>query len=129
MSSFRSESPGSSIVETIKEILAEPVGVDQGLEVLVRGGDQSDIDLDCACSADRFEGPCLENPQQLDLGLQGDISNFVKEQGAAVGQFETSYAVAMGTGECSFDVSEQFTFQQAGAEGGAVYPHKRAIPS
>ena len=36
--------------------------------------------------ADSLVGPLLQQPQQLGLGLEGQVADFIQEQGAAVGR-------------------------------------------
>ena len=48
----------------------------------------------------------LQHSQQLRLGLQIAFADFIQKQRAAVGQLEGSLAVAIGSGECTFDMAE-----------------------
>ena len=49
------------------------------------------------------------------------FTDFVQEQGAAVGRFNQSLAIGAGSGEGSLLVAEQFGFDQGLGNGGTVY--------
>jgi hypothetical protein len=62
----------------------------------------------------------LQHPEQFDLDIQGNFADFVEKNRAAIRQFETTDAFGDGAGERAFFVAEQFTFNQAGRQRGAV---------
>lgn len=101
-------------VEAVVEVLAESVLSDEGGEVAVGGGDDADIDADGSGASDEFEGFLLEDAEELDLDVGGDVADFVEEEGSAVGLLEASDAVAVGAGEGALDVSEEFAFEECG---------------
>ena len=59
-----------------------------------------------------FDGAFAEHAQEFDLGGLVDFSDFVEEEGAAVGLFESADAFLCGAGEGSFFVAEEFAFQE-----------------
>jgi hypothetical protein len=67
------------------------------------------------------------NTQQLDLHRQRHVADFVEEQGAAVGQFETPGTAGDRTGKGALLVAEQFAFQQLGRDRPAVDRHERRL--
>ena len=101
-------------VEPIEQVFAKASLRDQRFQVLVRGGDQADVDLDRLVPPHRFELPLLQHPQQLDLRLERDVANLVEEQRPAVGHLEPPHLVAVSSSERPLDVAKQFTFQQPG---------------
>ena len=62
----------------------------------------------------------LQDSQELDLGMQGHIADFVEEYGAAVGCLKKTDAFVLSTRECSTGVSEKFAFEQVFGNGAAV---------
>src|SRR6185436_5967409 len=68
-------------IEAVEEILAEgPVG-DGFPEVAVGGGDHAHVDSDGANAPQSLHGPVLEHSEQLGLGLERQVPDFVEEDG------------------------------------------------
>ena len=124
MSLRRSRSGGKVIEKTerrsnrsSRNVPAEMVFV----EVAIGGGDHADVDGNLAMIADSADRPRngassagrLQHSQQLRLGLQIAFADFIQKQRAAVGQLEGSLAVSIGSGEGTFDMAEEFRFQQS----------------
>ena len=84
------------------------------------GGNDADIDVERLAGADALNRFFLQDPQELGLHFEADVADFIKEEGAAVGQFEAADLVAMCAGERAFDVADEFAFEEVGGEGGAV---------
>ena len=53
-----------------------------------------------------------QHAQQSGLGFRRHVADLVEKQGAAVRLFEATLATAVGAGECTLLVSEQFGFDQ-----------------
>ena len=70
----------ADLVNPIEEILAKPAFVDQLRQVLVRGADHPDIDLDRPAPANPLDNLVLQETQQLDLHWLRHVANFVEEQ-------------------------------------------------
>src|SRR5262249_29219887 len=66
-------------VEPIIKVLAEAAGGDLGLEVAVRGGNQSHVELAPLEGADRTEFALLDDPEELDLHVERQIANLVEK--------------------------------------------------
>ena len=62
-------------------------------------------------TTDALEFLFLQYSQQFDLYRTGDIADFIQEQSAFVGLFESSRTVAYCAGIGSFDMPEEFAFQ------------------
>src|SRR5271154_1108630 len=71
-------------IEAVKEITAERSGADGGLQGAVGGGDDANVSVDAASAADALEVVLLQNTQEGNLSLCGEISDFVQEDGAAM---------------------------------------------
>jgi hypothetical protein len=67
----------------------------------------------------------LQHAQQLDLHRQRHVADFIEEQRAAIGQFETSGAAGDCAGEGALLVTEQFAFEQLGRNRPAIDRHER----
>jgi hypothetical protein len=70
--------------QTEEEILAEAARCHGGLEVPVRRGHQPHVHLELHGSADAFEPPLLERPQDLCLEAERQIAVLVEKQRAAM---------------------------------------------
>jgi len=51
----------------------------------------------------------LEDPEELDLGTELEVSDLVEKDRAAMGQFEPPLPRLVGVGEGALDVSEPWT--------------------
>ena len=105
--------------EAIEEFFSKRSGRDGFVKVAIGGGDHSDVDGNLAMIADSTDrartgagsAGRLQDSQHLRLRLQIAFADFIQKQRAAVGQLEGSFAVAIGSGECPFDMAEEFRFQ------------------
>src|SRR5262249_18587161 len=66
------------------------------------------------------EGVLLQHPQELGLQLEGEITDFVQEKRAPVGQFKAPDTLRERPCESAFFVPEEFAFQEARRDGAAV---------
>src|SRR5260370_2008366 len=99
-------------VEAIVQIFAEAFFLEQLIEMLIGRGDYSRIDLDCLRAADPFEGPLLQEAQQLGLHHRSQVADFVEQDRATLGRFEPSRLVFDRTGKRTAHVSEEFALEQ-----------------
>lgn len=106
--------------EAVVEVFPEASGTHFGEEIAVGGGDDADVDAEGFFAADGFEFAFLQDAQKFDLHGGADFSNFIEEEGAGVGGFEASFAVAVGAGEGAFDMAEELAFEQGFGEGAAI---------
>jgi hypothetical protein len=107
-------------VEPVIEILAERAFLDSLFERFVGGGDHADVDVDGDVVADAADFAFLEDAQDpaLEHGRHG--TDFVEEDGAAVGLLEEALLVVDGAGEGAAAVAEEFGFEEGLGEGAAV---------
>lgn len=107
-------------VEAVIQIFAEAAGGDALRQVGVGGGDHADVDVNGFRGADALELALLEDAQELGLRIQGHVADFIEEERAVVGLFETAGAGLNGSSEGSADVPEQLGFEQGFGQGGAI---------
>ncbi len=98
-------------IQAVVEVLAESTFADELGEILMRGRDDSDIDLDRLGRADRLERAFLEHPQQFDLEIGAHVTNLVEKDGTPVGDGETTIAMIDGVSEGTLYVAEEFGFE------------------
>ena len=67
----------------------------------------------------------LQEPQQLDLQPQRDVADFVEEERASLGVFDTPLSLLCRSGKGPFFVSEQLALEQRLRNGTAVDGNKR----
>ena len=113
--------------QAIVEILAEVAGEHLGLEVAVGGRDHAQVELAHAAAADALRLVLLQDAQQLDLQVRGEIGDLVEEDRAAVGEFELPGACPDGVGEGAAFVAEQLALRQPGRDRRAVDADQRAV--
>ena len=71
-------------------------------------------------AADALDVFLLQHAQELDLGAQAQVADFVEKNGAVVGLLEAAHAAGVRAGEGAAFVAEQFAFQQGFRNGRAV---------
>src|SRR5262245_41981162 len=65
-------------VQPIEEIAAKRAGLNRGLQVAVRGGDDAHVDPDGCAASDALELAVLQHPQQRDLCLHRQLAHFIE---------------------------------------------------
>ena len=113
--------------EAVVEITPEELVAHHFGEVPIGGGDEANVDGNGANAAEAFEGFLLQGAEELGLEIERDVADFVEEQGSAVGHFEAADFLGEGAGEGAAFVAEEFTFEKAGGDGGAVECNEREI--
>ena len=76
----------------------------------MRRRDQAHIDPPGLGAADPFKAAVLNHSQQLHLRRQGNVSDFVEEQSALIGQFKAAFARCSSSGVGPLFVAEQLIF-------------------
>ena len=76
-----------------------------------------------------FIGSVLDDPQDLLLYLDRDVSDLIKEQCPALCFLESSFPCLVGPGERTLFITEQLAFYECGCEGGAVDGHEVLLPA
>ena len=75
-------------VEPEKQVVAEPALRHTPRQILMRRGENADVQRLRLVGADRQNLVVFQHAQQLDLHGQRDVGQFVEEHGAAVGKDE-----------------------------------------
>ncbi len=68
------------LAETMEKILAKSARLDCGIEILIGGSDDANIDFDFAVTTQAIERISIQNAQKLDLSLQLQLADFIEEQ-------------------------------------------------
>ena len=110
--------------EPVVEVRAEGAGLDQMLQIPVRGGDQPDIGPKRRRAPDPLVLPFLKNAKQLRLDRGGEITDLIEEERAAGGQLEATAFETIRAGEGPALVSEELGLRQRFGQGGAVDRHE-----
>src|SRR2546422_2910520 len=98
------------LVQSIVDILAEPAGPHLALERHIGGGDEPHLHRDRLRASERLHLSHLQRTQQLRLGGERKIDDFIEEQRAAPGQLELPLLALMRPGERTLLVrSEEHT--------------------
>src|SRR5690606_32799408 len=95
-------------------------GLDLPFELLVGGGDDTDIDLDRALAADGGDEPLLQDAEDLRLRGRTHIADLVEEEGPAVGELELPGPVGEGPREGPLHMPEEFALDELRGDRRAV---------
>src|SRR6476659_3149662 len=87
-------------------------------------GDDSNVHADGTGPTQPLKFVVLKRAQQFRLQFERYFSDFVEQQRALVGQFQSPDFLADGFGKSTLLVAEQLALQQSGGNGGAVYLHE-----
>ena len=90
------------------------------------GADQAHVHRFFRHAAQRAYPPLLDHAQQLGLHGQGQVTDFVEEQGATLGRLEVALAVLRRAGVGAFARAEELGFDQVLGDGAAVDRHEGA---
>jgi hypothetical protein len=115
--------------EAIEQIGAEPSGIGQCGQMLVRGGDDADIDARGPGGADPRHLAIFHRAQQPLLRAHAERRQFVQKKRAAVGLLEAAGARLGGAGEGAGLVPEQFRLDQSLWKGGTIQRDERPGPA
>ena len=94
-------------VQAIKKILAKRPGGDSSRQITVSCCDDADIYLDRTITPNTFEFAFLQDAQQRDLSVNGEIPNLVQEQRPAVSRFKPSNSLLQRSSESALFVAEK----------------------
>src|SRR5215831_5752027 len=97
-------------IEAIVEVLSKLSLCHAVVQIPVGRRDQTHICIDLFIAANSFERFFLQNPKQLGLQPQSEISDFVQEQCPVIGGFYPPLPEVNRACKGSFLMSEQFVF-------------------
>src|SRR5713101_1301619 len=112
--------PDGKHMQAVVQITAKFPVRDHLFEIAIRRSNQPDVDFSRHGAAQALEFTLLENPQELGLDLNWDVSHLIQEQSAFVGKFETADFLCNRSGKGSSLVAKEFAFQQVKRDSGAV---------
>ena len=116
-------------VEAVVEVAAKGAFANHGSKRSVGGGNDADIEIGGTVGSEALDLALLQNAQQLGLKVKRHLTDFVKKNGAAVGEFELAYFVCDRTGKGALRMAEEFTFQQSLRDSSAVDGDKWLVAS
>src|SRR5690606_19993060 len=96
-------------------------------EIAVRRRDQAHVDALGLGTADALEFGFLDRAEQLDLDLEGDLRDFVQEQGTAVRELEATGTARDGARKGATFVTEELALDEPRRDRGAVDPDEGRV--
>src|SRR5262245_33039761 len=94
------------------QVFAEVIIFDERPQVTIGGAEDTHIRSERFTLADSANLAGFQEPQQFDLDVLVELADFIEEERAAVGDFEESFMIAIGTGERALAVPEQLALDQ-----------------
>ena len=113
-------------VEAVVQVVPKTAFADLSRQILVGGGDHADVHPDGMVAADRSHLLLPEHAEKLGLHVRADVSDLVEEDRAAVPGLKETAPRCDSARERAANVSEEFAFQEALGQSGAVDGHERA---
>src|SRR6267142_204334 len=75
-------------IETVKQVATKCASSDGSLQVPIGGGDDPHVNADRLIATHTLKLPLLQNAQQRNLSFRGQLTDFIKEEGAFVRSLE-----------------------------------------
>src|SRR6202453_32782 len=116
-------------IQPVKEILPELIVADHQRQIPMGRRDEANVNMNGLVASQPLEFLFLQRPQQLWLQLQTNVVNFIQEQRAAIGNFETAAFLHQSAGERTLLMSEQFAFDKPGWNCSAIQSYERSVSS
>src|SRR6266850_2987841 len=114
-------------VQPVEEVGPEAPRPYRFLEIAIRRRDHPHVHPGRPARPHGFELLLLENAKKLHLRLEGQLTDLVEEDRAAIGELEAADAALQGTGEGTLHMPEQLALDQARGDCAAVHLHQRAV--
>ena len=114
-------------VQSVVEVLTKLSGAHLCCQVDVGRRHDTDVRRDRTITANSLETPFLQHPQQARLHTRVGDTHLVDEQSATARLLEPPEALAHGTGESTFLMTEQLRLENTLGERGAVDFDKGAV--
>jgi hypothetical protein len=112
-------------VKAVIEVGSEAAASNEIAELAIGGGDDADIYVKRAAAPKALKSAGLKDAEKLDLAFGGHFANFVEEESAAVGHFETPKLAVHRAGISASFATEEFPFKKRRRNGGDVGDDKR----
>jgi hypothetical protein len=94
-------------METIKEISTKCVNGQTCSQIAIRCRDHAHIRSNWLAAPHAFKFPLLQDAQESNLRVRGELSHFIEENRAALCNLKTPETSLKSTGESSFFVTEK----------------------
>ena len=107
-------------VDPEEQILPELLLGNHLVKLLVGGANEPYVNPDRLIGPKPHDLAILQNAQQFRLHGGGHVADLVEEERPTVGMLEAPFAIRLGPGERALHVPEQFIFQNALAQPGAI---------
>src|SRR5208337_2243598 len=114
-------------IQAVEEVGAKAAFLDELFEFLVGGGDAAEVNLDGMRAADALDFAFLEDTQQIGLGFQADVADFIEKDGAALGNFKTALLAVLRAGKRAFFMAEKLAFEERFRQRAAMDHHQRIV--
>src|ERR1700730_6321834 len=98
-------------IQAVIKIFAEAAFADQGEEFHVGSGDDAYVDLDLLGATEAHEFALLNYAEELGLRFRANGGDFVKKDGALIGDFEETLLGGNGTSEGAFYMTEKLRLE------------------
>src|SRR6266545_2941028 len=86
---------------------------------------QPHVNLDCLKTAEPLKLALLQNAQQLHLRLRIEVSDFVEEERAAIGQLKAALLPRLSASESPLLIAKQLGFNQGLGQRRAAHFYER----
>jgi hypothetical protein len=113
--------------QAVVQVFSESPNLHLAFQGTIGCRDDSNVDTSRPFFPDTLELSVLENAQKLCLERKWNFSDFIEEQGPAVGQLKTPHAVSDRTGECALDVTKELALEEVGVNRSAVHSDECAV--
>jgi hypothetical protein len=80
-------------------------------QILISSSDETDVNLKGAVASQAFELLFLKNAEELWLQFEGQISDFIEKQRAAVSRLKSSHRLSDSAGESASLVTEELALE------------------
>ncbi len=117
-----------NLAQPVIEILATLAALDGALEILVRGGDHTNLDTNSVRAAKRPHFPLLKKPQQHSLPRQRQVTDLIEEQRPPISRREQPRPPVQRPREGAALVPEELTGEQFRWQRRAIDNHERSVP-
>src|ERR1700688_3720608 len=94
-------------VKAVKQIATKCARSDGRLQVAIGGGYPPHVSSNMLIATHPLKLPLLQNTQQRNLSFRGQLTDFIKKEGASFRQLEPAQAPLECPGESSFLMAEQ----------------------
>ena len=111
-------------IQTIKKILSKTPDLHCRLEIHVRQGNQTGIELDSPTTTQTLELTTLDNAQQLGLSVSRKMRDLIEDDRALLRSLETSGLCLNRARESAALVPKKFRFELVARQRGAIVLHE-----